>query len=50
MNTKKKKVICFEHGLRDDLRLAIVVLELKTYHEVLAKVVILEVEKMKVGG
>ncbi|KAL2480488.1 Uncharacterized protein Adt_33454 [Abeliophyllum distichum] len=37
VDTEEKKARCFEQGLRDDLRQAVVVLELGTYHEVLAK-------------
>ncbi|KAL2541676.1 Uncharacterized protein Adt_02654 [Abeliophyllum distichum] len=37
VDTEEKKARRFEQGLRDDLRQAVVVLELGTYHEVLAK-------------
>lgn len=37
VDTEEVKAKLFEQGLRDDLRQAMVVLELGTYHEVLAK-------------
>lgn len=38
MDTKEKKTRHFEEGLRDDIRQALVVIQPRTYHKVLAKV------------
>ncbi|XP_022851336.1 uncharacterized protein LOC111373092 [Olea europaea var. sylvestris] len=37
VDTEEKKARCFKEGLRDDLRQALGVIQLRTYHEVLAR-------------